>query len=382
MKKAFPESADALDDDFELDTGLVASDDEDGESRAADSSAKTRRGAGAGAQAIAGPSSGRRAAAPAASARLDIGEEEDEFALEEDDDQDNDDDEEEAEEGRRTRDDSMDQDEYGLPVGRRPAAPSRKRDADELSDGGEPAAGESNAPLSKEEKKRRRKEKTKEAKRRSTQSYDEAEAEVDTSFIAYQPPQLQADFMAEMQALALPSLSAIEAEDFRVAESHLMDTTAIETRKNLKDFITSATKLKKEDLKLAKSSKAGSPRLLIVSGAALRSADVVREVKDLAEKCEVAKLFAKHIKLGEHIAYCQKTRFSIGAGTPDRIQKLLEADALLLDTATHLIIDTKKDSKKRNILDIPESRVALFKLLGSAKLNARLKQGSLKLVLY
>lgn len=372
MKKAFPESADALDDDFELDTGLVASDDED-ESRAADGSSKARRGAGA-QSAAPGPSSGRRAIAPAASARLDIGEEEDEFALEEDDD-------DEEEQGRRSRDDSMDQDEYGLPVGSKPAAPSRKRDADELSGGGgEP--GESNAPLSKEEKKRRRKEKAKEAKRRKTQSYDEAEAEVDTSFIAYQPPQLQADFMAEMQALALPSLSTIEAEDFRVAESHLMDTTSIEARKSLKDFIASASKLKKEDLKLAKSSKAGSPRLLIVSGAALRSADVVREVKDLAEKGEVAKLFAKHIKLGEHIAYCQKTKFSIGAGTPDRIQKLLEADALLLDGTTHLVIDTKKDGKKRSILDIPESRVALFKLLGSAKLNARLKQGSLKLVLY
>lgn len=60
------------------------------------------------------------------------------------------------------------------------------------------------------------------------------------------------------------------------AESHLMDTTSIEARKSLKDFIASASKLKKEDLKLAKSSKAGSPRLLIVSGAALRSADVVR----------------------------------------------------------------------------------------------------------
>lgn len=55
-----------------------------------------------------------------------------------------------------------------------------------------------------------------------------------------------------------------------------MDTTSIEARKSLKDFIASASKLKKEDLKLAKSSKAGSPRLLIVSGAALRSADVVR----------------------------------------------------------------------------------------------------------
>lgn len=154
MTKAFPESADALDDNFELDTGLVATDDEE-DSRVAESSS-TRRAAGT--KGAPGPSSGRSTTAPAASVRPDIGEEEDEFALEDDDDDDANEDEEN---GRQSREDSMEQDEYGLPVGPKPAAPSRKRNADELNGGGEPG---DNAPLSKEEKKRRRKEKTKEAK--------------------------------------------------------------------------------------------------------------------------------------------------------------------------------------------------------------------------
>lgn len=125
---------------------------------------------------------------------------------------------------------------------------------------------------------------------------DEAEAEVDTSFIAYQPPQLQADFLAEMQSLAMPSMSSMEAEDFRIAgayspyrqrgstahaisiESHLRDTTSIEDRKSLKSYVTAATGLKAADFKQNTSDKPGSPKVLIVSGAALRVADVVRSV--------------------------------------------------------------------------------------------------------
>lgn len=45
---------------------------------------------------------------------------------------------------------------------------------------------------------------------------DEAEAQVDTSFIAYQPPPLQADYLAEMQSIAMPSLSSMELDDFRI----------------------------------------------------------------------------------------------------------------------------------------------------------------------
>ena len=58
------------------------------------------------------------------------------------------------------------------------------------------------------------------------------------------------------------------------------------------------------------------------------------------------------------------------------------SDALLLDRMAFLVMDMKKDSKKRHLLDIPESRTALFKLLANDKVHARLKAGSLKLILY
>ena len=73
--------------------------------------------------------------------------------------------------------------------------------------------------------------------------------------------------------------------------------------------------------------KNGSPTLLFIAGAALRVADVTRVLKDKRlggkESGEVAKLFAKHIKLAEHVMYLKRTKIGIAVGTPGRVGKLL-----------------------------------------------------------
>jgi protein CMS1 len=72
----------------------------------------------------------------------------------------------------------------------------------------------------------------------------------------------------------------------------------------------------------------GAPTLIFIAGAALRVADVTRILKDKklrGEKGgEVAKLFAKHIKIEEQITYLKRTKLSAAAGTPGRLGKLLE----------------------------------------------------------
>ena len=64
-----------------------------------------------------------------------------------------------------------------------------------------------------------------------------------------------------------------------------------------------------------------------MAGAALRVADVTRVLKDKRLRGdkggEVAKLFARHFKLEEHIAYLKKTKLAAAAGTPGRLGKLL-----------------------------------------------------------
>lgn len=71
----------------------------------------------------------------------------------------------------------------------------------------------------------------------------------------------------------------------------------------------------------------GSPTLIFLAGAALRVADITRILKDKrlrGEKGgEIAKLFARHFKLEEHVAYLRRTKIAAAVGTPGRIGKLL-----------------------------------------------------------
>ena len=107
----------------------------------------------------------------------------------------------------------------------------------------------------------------------------------------------------------------------------------------------------------------GNPRVLVLSGAALRVADLCRSVacspalpawrlpladdgapvtrrtvRTLTGVClgfcrevktyktkevDVVKLFAKHFKLAEHVAHLEKTKVAIAVGTPNRVGKLL-----------------------------------------------------------
>lgn len=59
-------------------------------------------------------------------------------------------------------------------------------------------------------------------------------------------------------------------------ERYFLDTTSLEDRKSLKGFVQAATKYTETNLKSESLAQPGSPKLLVVSGAALRVTDVVR----------------------------------------------------------------------------------------------------------
>lgn len=134
-------------------------------------------------------------------------------------------------------------------------------------------------------------------------------------------------------------------------------------------------------------------------------ADVTRVLKDRklrGEKGgEVAKLFAKHFKLEEHVTYLKRTKVGAAVGTPGRIGKLLcetgefasrminlyidfPKDALSFSALTHIMLDvTYQDAKKRNLLDIQETRDEVFKtVLGGSRVREALQQGKVQLVLF
>ncbi|KAG7452698.1 uncharacterized protein BT62DRAFT_1070437 [Guyanagaster necrorhizus] len=248
-------------------------------------------------------------------------------------------------------------------------------------------AGPSNARVV--EKKRKRREKLKERKKRKLVDNPGSLIAVDS--IAGQSTSELANYLSEEQKKTFPDMSAIELEATAVPESAIADTTSWQeprTLDKLAEFIIKAVPSLRTRL-LQKSKATGSPTLLFVTGAALRVADVTRVLKDKrlrGEKGgEVAKLFAKHFKLAEHVTYLRRTKVGAAVGTPGRIGKLLcETDALTVSALSHIILDvTFRDAKKRSLLDIPETRDECMRtVLGCPQVIKQMKAGKIQVILF
>ncbi|KAF8162990.1 U3-containing 90S pre-ribosomal complex subunit-domain containing protein [Crassisporium funariophilum] len=257
-----------------------------------------------------------------------------------------------------------------------------ERDGSELVESTPNASGSSTLI-----KKRKRREKEKERKKRKI---SESENKLDGS-IAAQPPHELSSYLNSMQVKSFAKLSTIELEDLRIPESSIVDTTTWtgpRTLDQVVDFIMKT--LPSLHTRLGQKSKAnGAPTLLYIAGSALRVIDLTRVLKDKklrGEKGgEVAKLFAKHIKLAEHVALLQMTKVGAAVGTPGRLGQLLnETDALHLSAVSHIILDiTYKDAKNRSLLDIPETRDELFKkVFSSPQVLKSIKEGKIQVVLF
>ncbi|KAJ7694149.1 U3-containing 90S pre-ribosomal complex subunit-domain containing protein [Mycena rosella] len=255
----------------------------------------------------------------------------------------------------------------------------------------EPESSIAQSTSEKNEKKRKRREKEREKfKEKKKRKLAANEPEFERS-IAEQPPPELAEYLEKMQTKTFAKMSAIELGDMHIPADSIADTsiwTGPRTLDNLVDFIVKV--LPNLRLRLSQKSKAnGAPTLLFVAGAALRVVDVTRVLKDhklRGEKGgEVAKLFAKHFKLAEHVTYLRRNKIGSAVGTPGRIGKLLcETDALTVSALSHIILDVSfRDSKKRNILDIPETRDEVFKtVLGAPKVLQAIKEGKIQVVLF
>lgn len=67
----------------------------------------------------------------------------------------------------------------------------------------------------------------------------------------------------------------------------------------------------------------------------------------LVQACRIAKLFAKHIKVAEQQAHLQQHPLCIAAGTPNRLCKLADVEALQLSQLQLVVLDVHQDAKKR-----------------------------------
>ncbi|KAL4067559.1 U3-containing 90S pre-ribosomal complex subunit-domain containing protein [Scleroderma citrinum] len=238
--------------------------------------------------------------------------------------------------------------------------------------------------------KRKRKDKDNDRKQKKRKLADTND-DGDPPSIAMQSPQQLADYLSSMQARAFPDKSGLELLDMSIPETSIVDTSSWTESRPLDCLVEFIIKvLPTLHKRLAQKSKvAGSPTLLFIAGAALRVADVTRILKSRKLRGdkggEVAKLFARHIKLAEHVTYLSQTKIGSAVGTPGRVGKLLcERDVLSVSQLTHIILDISyRDVKKRNLFDIPETRDEVFRMIfGAPELLQAIREGKIKVVLF
>ncbi|KAK4124949.1 hypothetical protein N657DRAFT_570029 [Parathielavia appendiculata] len=186
--------------------------------------------------------------------------------------------------------------------------------------------------------------------------------------------QLLADHIAQKTRRFGADLSPVELSDLYISANSIRDCTSWDkprSLENLPDFLEAYSG---ESEKLDEApKKCGSPHTIIVAGAGLRAADLVRAVRKFQKKGNtVAKLFAKHFKLEEQVSFLQKSRTGIAVGTPQRLIDLIENDALSLESLKRIIVDASHiDQKKRGIVDMRETMMPLVKLLCREALKER-----------
>ncbi|XP_067371209.1 protein CMSS1 isoform X1 [Channa argus] len=122
--------------------------------------------------------------------------------------------------------------------------------------------------------------------------------------------------------------------------------------------------------------------LLIVCSSALRAIELIKQLTTFKGEAKALKLFAKHIKIEEQVKLLQKSVTHIGVGTPGRVSALIEREGLSLRALKYLILDWNwRDQKLRRMVDVPEVKLDLIKLLESGILNG-CKEDKVKIGLF
>ncbi|PYI25098.1 hypothetical protein BP00DRAFT_410335 [Aspergillus indologenus CBS 114.80] len=178
---------------------------------------------------------------------------------------------------------------------------------------------------------------------------------------------LLADHFAQKVRRHNKEITAVELSDLSVPDSAFLDTSSFESARNLENlpaFLKAFSPEKGAHLSKSSEEK-GTPHTLVIAGAGLRAADVVRALRSFQHKESiVGKLFAKHIKLEEAKQFLERARMGIGAGTPARISDLIDSGSLKLGELERIVIDgSYVDQKQRGIFDMKETHLPLLQLL-------------------
>ncbi|PPD85763.1 hypothetical protein GOBAR_DD17304 [Gossypium barbadense] len=137
--------------------------------------------------------------------------------------------------------------------------------------------------------------------------------------------------------------------------------------------------------------EAGSPAVLVVAPSALRSIELLRKglknlfcssrgMRTLTKECHAVKLFSKHMKIDEQVSLLMN-RVNIASGTPSRIKKLIDIEALGLSRLSVLLVDIHTDVKGYSLLTLPQVRDEFWDLYKNY-FHQQLVKGDLRICLY
>jgi len=186
--------------------------------------------------------------------------------------------------------------------------------------------------------------------------------------------QLLADYLAQKTTRFGSDLSPVEIADLALPAGCIKDTSSWRSERTLSNLPNFIEKFSEDKESLRKPPPAkGAPHTLIVAGAGLRAADLVRAVRKFQGKDNaVAKLFAKHMKVDEQVSFLKNKKTGIGVGTPARLTELIDNGALSLDNLQRLIVDASHiDQKKRGIMDMKDTMMPLAQFLTRKEFKER-----------
>jgi protein CMS1 len=228
----------------------------------------------------------------------------------------------------------------------------------------------------------------------------------------------------------LPIAILIENLTHKFPANAIQDTTSWQESRTLDKFPDFLEKVSEDPEGLKKApKKKGSPHTLIVAGAGLRAADIVRYVVATQSEreetdCEQvdaqvskqrefsretgmfhleingndianAYKFAKHMKVEEQVKFLQNHKTGICVGTPARLMDLIDngkfgldpslsclpqnhrqaltsAGALSLDNLKRLVVDASHiDQKKRGVMDMKDTMMPLARFLSRKEFKDR-----------
>ncbi|KAL2890986.1 Protein cms1 [Ceratocystis lukuohia] len=186
--------------------------------------------------------------------------------------------------------------------------------------------------------------------------------------------QLTADHYLRQLTRFGADLSPIELADLTISTNAIKDTsswTQDRVTEKLPEFLENFTD-NPEMLSRADKAK-GTPHTIVVSGAGLRSTDIVRALRKFQSKnCTIAKLFAKHMKVAEQVEFLGKHQTGLCVGTPSRFLDLIENGALKLEKLERVVVDASYiDQKKRGVMDMKDTMMPLAKFLTCKELQDR-----------